>query len=211
MKDRSRLDQPVAARFNGGRFCRTVAISCAMGGGLVWMAASLASASPDASATVRRSLKLRHPHVVVLKSAGKLHLLDGDTLMRTFPITLGPEPVGQKLRAGDGRTPEGRFRICSKNRASPNHRFLGISYPDREAAKRGLADGLISPGESAAIYQAQERGGCPSWTTALGGGIGLHGGAHAGTVTAGCIGLRDEHVTVLFNVLRIGDEVEILP
>lgn len=204
-------NQPDAARFSGEHFCRTVAFCCAFGGVFVWMAASWANAASHGPAGVPVSLQLRQPRVVVLKSARKVHLFDGDTLMRTFSITLGPEPAGQKRRAGDGRTPEGRYRICSKNRASPNHRFLGISYPDRAAARRGLADGLISAGEAAAIHQAQERGKCPSWTTALGGGIGFHGGAGAGTETAGCIGLRDEHVTVLFNVLRIGDEVEILP
>lgn len=200
-----------AARFSGERFCRAVAFCCALGGVLIWMATSWADAASGGTGHIPVLLQLRQPRVVVLKSAGKVHLFDGDTLMRTFPITLGPEPAGQKLLAGDGRTPEGRYRICSKNRESPNHRFLGINYPDRAAARRGLADGLISAGEAAAIHLAQKRGNCPSWTTALGGGIGFHGGAEAGTQTAGCIGLRDEHVTVLFNVLRIGDEVEILP
>ena len=157
-------------------------------------------------------VSLRNPRVIVVKSTGKLYLFDSETLIRSYPFVLGPEPVGQKERAGDGRTPEGRFRVCAKNSRSANHRFLGISYPDREAAGRGLQSGLISSGEAQAISDAHDQGRCPSWTTALGGALGLHGSSGTpGKQTAGCIALADRHIRELFDVLRIGDEVEILP
>ena len=158
------------------------------------------------------AIQLDFPHIVVVKSARKLYLCDGGKVIRSYPITLGRDPVGQKMRAGDGRTPIGRFRICTKNSDSANYRFLGISYPDRSAAQRGLHDGLLSPGEALAITQAHNAGRCPSWTTALGGGVGLHGSSsRLGLPTAGCIALADQYVAELFDVLRIGDEIEILP
>ena len=175
------------------------------------LAGSAAAFSPIGQSK-NGTLSLRNPRVVVVKSTGKLYLFDSARLIRSYPFVLGSEPVGQKERAGDGRTPEGRFRVCAKNSNSANHRFLGISYPDRNAAERGLRSGLISLGEAQAISRAHDQGGCPSWTTDLGGALGLHGSAGpSGKQTGGCIALADRHISELFDVLRIGDEVEILP
>jgi len=162
------------------------------------------------------ALSLVEPHVVVIKSKRRLYLFDGPTLIRTYAIGLGPQPAGPKHRLGDGRTPEGMYRICTKKRESEHYRFLGISYPGAGDARFGLAAGLLTTGEVRAILEADVRGRCPPWTTPLGGGIGLHGGgAHRadGSLdwTAGCIALDDADVSELFDVLRLGDPVEILP
>ena len=101
--------------------------------------------------------------------------------------------------------------MISKNRNSPYYRFLGINYPDRTAVALGLARGLVSAGEASAILNALDAGRCPDWSTALGGGIGIHGRRLGRDWTAGCVALADEHVEELFAVLRIGDVVEILP
>jgi murein L,D-transpeptidase YafK len=140
-----------------------------------------------------------------------MHLLDGGRLVRTYPVDLGAAPVGQKRRAGDGRTPLGRFRVATKNADSPYCRFIGLDYPDLAAVERGLTEGLISPGEAASIREALASGRCPSWTTGLGGGIGIHGRRIGRDWTGGCIALSDEHVQELYSVLRIGDLVEVLP
>ena len=49
------------------------------------------------------------------------------------------------------------------------------------------------------------------WTTSLGGGLGIHGHGAGSDWTAGCVALDDHDVEELFNVLRLGDPVEILP
>ena len=151
------------------------------------------------------------PRVVVLKAKRVLHLFDGTRLVRSYPIDLGVSPDGPKRRRGDGRTPVGKFRIVTKNADSRYHRFLGIDYPDLAAAEWGLANGLISPGEAAAVRNALAAGRCPDWNTALGGGIGIHGHREGRDWTGGCIALADNHVEELSSVLRIGDPVEILP
>ncbi|MCP4249242.1 MAG: murein L,D-transpeptidase [bacterium] len=161
-------------------------------------------------------LELDQPRVVVLKSKRLLHLFDGDRLVRSYPMALGPRPVGEKQRLGDGRTPLGQFRICTKNRRSEHHRFLGIDYPQAQHARRGLADGLLTTGQAEAILAAAAEGRCPPWTTPLGGAVGLHGGdpRPAGAPrdwTAGCIALTDDRIDELYDVLRLGDPVEILP
>ncbi|MFH0983855.1 MAG: L,D-transpeptidase [Planctomycetota bacterium] len=157
------------------------------------------------------TLQLTRPRVVVLKSKRELHLFDGDRLVKTYPVALGQNPVGRKRCEGDGRTPEGRFPVVTKNRQSKYHRFLGLGYPDLAAVERGLVEGLISDGEARSIREALAAGRCPSWTTALGGAIGIHGHGAGMDWTAGCIALEDRHAEQLFEVLRIGDEVEILP
>lgn len=157
------------------------------------------------------TLVLSEPHVVVIKSMRRLHLFDGNGLVRSYPIDLGSEPLGTKLRRGDERTPEGRFRVVLKRKNSRYHRFLGIDYPDVDAVERGLAQGVISEGEAAGILRAISVGGAPNWRTELGGGIGIHGARRGFDWTGGCISLADEHVNELYGVLRIGDRIEILP
>ena len=159
----------------------------------------------------RPMVTLERPRVVVLKARRTLHLFDGDTLVRTYPIDLGWAPVGQKQGQGDGRTPMGTFKVVTKNANSPYHRFLGIDYPNEQAVRRGLDQGLISAGEAASICQALEAERCPDWGTALGGGIGIHGHRLGWDWSAGCVALSDEHVEELYSVLRLGDPVEILP
>ncbi len=154
---------------------------------------------------------LGSPRVVILKAKRTLYLLDGERLVRSYPIDLGAEPVGPKRRKGDRRTPIGTFRVATKNADSPYSRFIGLDYPDPAAAGWGLAQGLISPGEAASIRRARAAGRCPDWSTALGGGIGIHGRRLGRDWTGGCIALSDRHVEELFSVLRIGDPVEILP
>lgn len=159
----------------------------------------------------RPVLSLHQPRIVVLKSQHLMHLLDGERLVRTYGVDLGVNPVGPKRRTGDGRTPEGRFRIVSKNAASPYHRFLGIDYPDVPAAAFGLRHGLISPGDAISIVDSIRAGRCPDWGTALGGGVGIHGSRMGRDWTAGCVAISDSEIEELFSVLRIGDPLEILP
>jgi lipoprotein-anchoring transpeptidase ErfK/SrfK len=70
---------------------------------------------------------------------------------------------------------------------------------------------LISGGQAVSLLQAIAADQRPDWDTPLGGGIGIHGHREGTDWTAGCIALSDEHVEELFQVLRIGDPIEILP
>src|SRR5688572_31735730 len=57
----------------------------------------------------------RADRVLVRKSQRKLYLMDGDTILRSYRIALGLNPVGHKERAGDFRTPEGTYRLTRRN------------------------------------------------------------------------------------------------
>ena len=83
--------------------------------------------------------------VVIEKAARVLHLVQDGEIFRTFKIALGIRPVGDKLREGDFKTPEGKYLLDGRN---PNSEFflsIHISYPDpvdwREASEAGYEPG----------------------------------------------------------------------
>lgn len=151
------------------------------------------------------------PRLVVEKKARALGLFDGATRIATFPIALGPNPEGPKLREGDGRTPEGKLRIVTRNEKSKYRRFLGLGYPSANDGARGLRDGLVSQGEADAIARAERERSQPPWGTKLGGAVGIHGNGAWVDWTAGCVALDDDAIDVLWEAVPIGAEVEIAP
>src|SRR5439155_1181342 len=56
--------------------------------------------------------------VLIQKSARQLTLLRNGKALRTYRVNLGSNPVGTKDRQGDGRTPEGVYRIDRRNASS---------------------------------------------------------------------------------------------
>ena len=68
--------------------------------------------------------------VVVLKGKRILELRHGSSILATFPIALGEHPIGPKRQVGDGRTPEGLYRIDWRSMKTRYSRELHISYPD---------------------------------------------------------------------------------
>src|SRR5262245_33531311 len=53
--------------------------------------------------------------VLVRKGERRLYLMHGENVLRSYRIALGLNPVGHKERAGDFRTPEGRYRLIRRN------------------------------------------------------------------------------------------------
>jgi murein L,D-transpeptidase YafK len=169
--------------------------------------------SPDEKATNARPLKLplADPSVVVTKGARRLRLFDGAEVVRVFPVALGFAPEGDKVKARDGRTPEGEFRVCLKNEWSNYFLSLGLSYPNEEDADRGLRDGLITRAQHRRIVSAVRAGRCPPWNTALGGEIFIHGGGVWADWTWGCVALDNQAVSELFDAVPPGTPVVIKP
>ncbi len=156
-------------------------------------------------------LSVKNPSVVVCKARREMELYDGRTLVKTYRIALGLNPVEDKRKEGDACTPEGDFYICTKNDRSRLHLFLGLSYPNREDAERGLKSGLISEKEYARILDALAAGRRPPWNTRLGGEIGIHGEGSRVDWTQGGIALENDDIEELFMVMELGSPVKILP
>lgn len=161
----------------------------------------------------RQALKLPlvDPRIVVLKSKRQLKLYSDGSLVRTYKVGLGLNPVEDKKRQGDRATPEGEFYIFTKNNKSAYYLSLGISYPNVEDARRGLRDGLISRAQHDAIVNAIKRKTAPPQNTELGGDIYIHGNGAGSDWTWGCVALENEHIRELYDAVRVGTPVTIRP
>jgi murein L,D-transpeptidase YafK len=125
-------------------------------------------------------------------------LYQGHKVLKTYRVALGGNPVGPKTRQGDHRTPEGTYRIDSKNSKSQFHLSLHVSYPseqDRSDAKKlgaapggdimihGLADRFAYLGFAQSRYD---------WTD-------------------GCIAVSNAEIEEIWKLVSVGTAVEIKP
>lgn len=156
-------------------------------------------------------LPLEDPRIVVLKSKRQLKLYSAGSLVRTYKVGLGLNPVDDKKRQGDRATPEGEFYIFTKNGKSAYYLSLGISYPNVEDAERGLRDGLISRAQYDVIVKAIKRKASPPQNTALGGDIYIHGNGASSDWTWGCVALENEDIRELYDAVSVGTPVTIKP
>jgi murein L,D-transpeptidase YafK len=170
-------------------------------------------AEPNAISAQRATLKLplAKPKIVVKKARRELLLYSHDKLVRTYHVGLGLSPVGDKVRAGDRRTPEGNFYIFTKNDKSAFYLSLGLGYPNVPHAERGLRDGLINRSQYEAIMRALKAGKAPPQNTRLGGDIYIHGNGAGRDWTWGCVALENEDIRELFDAVSVGTPVTIDP
>lgn len=134
--------------------------------------------------------------ILIEKDARRLTVFRDGAALRTYRVALGFAPEGDKSREGDGKTPEGIFRIDRRNPESAYHLSLGLDYPHPDDITRASAAGY-SPG----------------------GDIFIHGQPNGfGAVvtlpfdwTEGCIALSDAEIEELWRITPIGTEVEIRP
>jgi len=170
------------------------------------------------------ALPLKDARVEILKSQRRLNLYSGSTLVKSYRVSLGKNPVGHKTKQGDSRTPEGRYFICTRNSTTSDfHVFLGLSYPAVSDAKRAINQKQISWREYQIINQRLASRSAPLWETRLGGWIGIHGGTDAGFAqkkmrergtrdwTAGCIALTDAQIEEIHAATKMGTPVDIRP
>lgn len=136
--------------------------------------------------------------IKIIKSERKLFTYGKGKLLKTYKIALGKNPIGQKLKEGDGRTPEGVYEIIAKNPKSAYHLSLKISYPNpkqiEEAKKLS-----INPGDDIMIHGIRN-------------GLGFIGKYHSLIDwTQGCIAVSSKEIEEIYNLVLIGTKVEILP
>ena len=142
--------------------------------------------------------------IVIDKSDYLLHLYEADRLLRTYPMVLGFEPVGDKRMEGDGRTPEGKFKVRTKYAHAKWSKFIWVDYPTTESWQR--------------FNDRKAAGEIPA-TASIGGDIGIHGVPEGRDElifdrqnwTLGCISLQRGHVDELYACIRTGTEILIQP
>jgi murein L,D-transpeptidase YafK len=176
---------------------------------LILTGAIIMSACPDSARNREIMPLLEKPRIVIKKNQRLLQIFDGEELIAEYKIALGFAPNGDKTTEGDGRTPEGKFYVFTKNPESKFHLSLGLSYPNIEAARRGLKDKIISREEFDAIELAINEKRMPPQKTALGGEIYIHGGGVENDWTNGCVALRNEEIKEIFDAIQVGAAVVI--
>ncbi len=85
-----------------------------------------------------------------------MYLLHHDQVLKGYDIDLGFAPEGHKQVQGDGKTPEGNYRIDRRNPNSNFHLSLGISYPNAEDVATARAMGK-NPGGDIFIHGARRK------------------------------------------------------
>jgi len=166
---------------------------------------------PEINLGVLNSLPLKlplvEPKIIVLKSKRQLLLYSDGKVVRTYRVGLGFNPVDDKVKEGDGATPEGELYVFIKNPKSAYYLSLGISYPSIEDAERGLRAGLITRAQYKQIVSAIQRKVAPPQNTRLGGQIYIHGNGSDRDWTWGCIALEDKDMKELFDAIVVGTSV----
>ena len=132
--------------------------------------------------------------ILVDKSDRKMWLLHEKRVLKEYDVDLGFAPAGHKQFEGDGRTPEGIYRINRRNPNSRYHLSLGISYPNTKD-----------------VAFARARGKSP------GGEIFIHGGPrilaerNKADWTAGCISVTDKEMETIYAMVNDGTLIYIKP
>ncbi|MEM9071328.1 MAG: L,D-transpeptidase family protein [Myxococcota bacterium] len=162
--------------------------------------ASLRSRAQELS-TVERVDRL-----VVNKSEHSMEAYDQGRLVAQYRVAVGGGRLGPKLYEGDRRTPEGRYRIDGRHRSRHFHRFLHVSYPNRDDRRR---------------HRAARRHGSIPTHRGIGGSIGLHGSPQRGLSTLapnvrwnwtdGCIAVTNDEIEVLYRAVIRNAIIEIRP
>ncbi len=147
------------------------------------------------------SVATADPHIDAVrldKSERKLELLSGALVIRTYVVALGGDPVGDKQREGDSRTPEGIYVLDWRNADSAYYRSIHISYPNATDKAEARAAG-VDPGGMIMIH------GQPN-----GFGV-LHWLLQRLDWTDGCIAVTNAEMDEIWNAVNDGTPIEIDP
>lgn len=135
--------------------------------------------------------------ILVDKSERTLVLFSSGQPIRSYPVSLGRNPVGHKRYEGDKRTPEGIYIIDGKNPDSAFHLSLHISYPN-ERDKRIARERGWDPGGAIVIH------GLPT-------GLIKASAKYEQDWTDGCIAVSNAAIEEIWDLVDEGTLIEITP
>ena len=133
--------------------------------------------------------------IVVLKSKRELVAYANGKIIKTYRIALGKQPVGDKQKAGDNKTPEGKYMIIEKRDVGhcKFHRGLLINYPTPAQKSMGkTGSNILIHGLSPKYNYIGKFHWWKDWT-------------------AGCMAVTDEEIDQIFAATKVGTPVEINP
>lgn len=150
------------------------------------------------------SLKLdkRKIYIQIDKSKYTLTLKVSETAIKSYPVVLGFNPVDDKMKEGDGCTPEGTFKIRSQYPHKSWNKFIWIDYPTTESWKK---------------FKQRKKDGVIPKNAKIGGEIGIHGVPKGADMaidlgrnwTLGCISLKNKDVDEVYSLVKAGTKIVI--
>lgn len=149
--------------------------------------------------------KLSIDKVKVYKSKRYLELLQGDQVIKRYPIRLGFNASGRKQFEGDGKTPEGIYTLDWRNPNSQFYRSLHVSYPNMQDAQYAASKGL-SAGSNIMIH-----GSFPTRGKLLENGKPFYHYMPQKDWTLGCIAVSNAAMDDIWARTKNGTLIEIVP
>jgi hypothetical protein len=148
-----------------------------------------------------------NPHqisILIEKSQHRLTIFYDQQPLKAYPVVFGGDPVGDKRREGDLKTPEGIFKIRDRYEHPDWSRFLWLDYPTPQAWREH--------------YAAKVKGQL-NWFFPIGGQVGIHGVPAGQDIlidqranwTWGCPSLKNADVIEIDDIVQVGTWVEIVP
>jgi len=136
--------------------------------------------------------------VLVRKSERRLYLLRHGEVLRSYRVALGLMPQGPKERAGDFRTPEGRYQLTRRNSRSDYFLSIQVSYPNADDLRRAHRD-HVNPGGSIMVHGLPNLQRHPPDYYA------------AADWTDGCIAMSNADMVELWLMVQDNTPIDILP
>lgn len=163
---------------------------------ILWQTRPVPTQTPETAQPLPQNAQITR--LVVHKSQRKMDAYSGDNLVKSYDIALGFNPIGHKQFEGDGKTPEGIYRINERNPNSAYHKNLGISYPNAQDKTYAQSQGK-SAGGLIKIHGIRN-------------GMGAIGRQHLRhDWTNGCIAVTNEEIDELYRSVVYNAEIDIRP
>jgi murein L,D-transpeptidase YafK len=136
--------------------------------------------------------------IVVHKGDRRLHLMRGESILRTYKVALGLNPVGHKERSGDFRTPEGKYRLTRRNPRSDFFLSIQVSYPNGDDVRRARSNGWDAGGSIMIHGLPNQLKHAPSYYESR-------------DWTDGCIAVSNSDMVEIWMLITDNAPIEILP
>ncbi len=153
----------------------------------------------------RNALKAENPYYIIVdKSDYELKVYDDEGWYATYPIVFGSRDLGDKMREGDKKTPNGSFKIILKKHHPKWGPELLLDYPNQQ---------------NVALFNQRKAKGVIPKTAKIGNGIAIHATrpSEEWTVdnfynwTDGCVSVKYTEMIDLFSYISVGTNVNIQP
>ncbi len=143
-------------------------------------------------------------YIIVDKSDYELKVYDQDGWFATYPIVFGSKDLGDKMKEGDKKTPNGTFKVILKKIHPQWGPELLLDYPNEESVQK---------------FTQRKAAGLISRSAKIGNGIAIHATRpeEEWTVdsyynwTDGCVSVKYTEMKDLYSYIPVGTKVTIQP